>query len=78
MSLRLKYHINTIRARDIVKKPQRELLSERIRVVNNKLNGMPVPHTHLICYKGRPLPPSSVVLCLYAHTHVQRETTALP
>ncbi|XP_072043000.1 uncharacterized protein [Amphiura filiformis] len=37
-SLRLKCPINTNKARDIVNKPQKELLRERLRVINNKIH----------------------------------------
>ena len=36
-SLRLKCPINTQRAREIVRKAEKELLRERLRVINNKL-----------------------------------------
>jgi hypothetical protein len=39
-SLRLKCPINTQNARTIIQKAEKELLRERIRVINNKLDGL--------------------------------------
>ena len=46
-SLKIRCPINTVRARNIIKKAQKELVRERIRVVSNKIDALGRRNTEL-------------------------------